>query len=59
MYLCRYLLNYNLQAIADSIGVQNHTTISYGIEKIESEYGSNPETKDMIDLLKKKINPPS
>ena len=59
MYLCRYLLNYNLQAIADSIGVQNHMTISYGIEKIESEYGSNPETKDMIDLLKKKINPPS
>ena len=57
MYLCRTMTSNNLQAIAESIGVQNHTTIMYGINKIEKDYKTKPDTKEVIDLLKKKISP--
>ena len=58
MYLCRQMIGDNLQTIADSVGVTNHTTIMYGINKIEKEYKENPETRERIDLIRKKINPP-
>ncbi|MGI6050858.1 MAG: chromosomal replication initiator protein DnaA [Bilifractor sp.] len=57
MYLCRQLIGNNLQTIASSVGVTNHTTIIYGIKKIEEEYEKNPSTREKIDLIKKKINP--
>jgi len=57
MYLCRTLTDNNLQSIADSVGAKNHTTVMYAINKIENEYTTNKETKQTIDLLKKKINP--
>ncbi|MCR4652490.1 MAG: chromosomal replication initiator protein DnaA [Eubacterium sp.] len=59
MFLCRQMTTNNLQQIAEAICVQNHTTIMHGIKKIEQDYASNKETHDTIDLLKKKINPPS
>jgi len=59
MYLCRTMIGNNLQVIAESVGVKNHTTIMYGVNKIEEEYNKNKETRDTIDLLKKKINPQS
>ena len=58
MYLCRQMIGDNLQTIADSVGVTNHTTIMYGINKIDKEYRENPETKERIDMIRKKINPP-
>ena len=57
MYLCRQMIGDNLQTIADSVGVSNHTTIMYGIRKIEDEYKNNPDTKEKIDIIRKKINP--
>lgn len=57
MYLCRELTDYNLQSIAESVGARNHTTVMYAINKISNEYTTNKETKNTIDLLKKKINP--
>jgi chromosomal replication initiator protein len=59
MFLCRKMTTNNLQQIAEAICVQNHTTIMHGIKKIEQDYAANNETRDTIDLLKKKINPPS
>lgn len=58
MYLCRQMIGDNLQTIAESVGVTNHTTIMYGINKIDKEYRENPETKERIDMIRKKINPP-
>ena len=49
MYLCRQMIGDN---------VTNHTTIMYGINKIDKEYRENPETKERIDMIRKKINPP-
>jgi len=58
MYLCRQMIGDNLQTIAESVGVTNHTTIMYGINKIDKEYRENPETKERIDMIREKINPP-
>ncbi len=57
MYLCRTLLGSNQQAIADAIGIKNHTTVIYGVDKIESDMEKDPALADTIEQLKKKINP--
>lgn len=35
----------------------NHATVSYGYDKIKSEIETDSKTRDLIDVLKKKINP--
>ena len=57
MYLIRFYLQLGLQDIATVVGVRNHTTIMHGCSKIENDIKSNEETRDMIELLKKKISP--
>ncbi len=57
MYLCRSILGSNQQTIADAVGVRNHTTIMYGINKIEEDMKKDPDFANTIDILKKKINP--
>lgn len=57
MYLCRSLLGSNQQTIADAVGVKNHTTIMYGVNKIEEDMKKDPDFANTIDVLKKKINP--
>lgn len=57
MYLCRSLLGSNQQTIADAVGVKNHTTIMYGVNKIEEDIKKDPDFANTIDILKKKINP--
>ena len=59
MYLMRTCLPIGLQEIATAVGVRNHTTIMHGFDKIENEYKTNTEVREMIDLLKKKISPKS
>lgn len=60
MYLCREMTDVPLIQIGKSIGNRDHTTIMYGIEKIEKELADarNQNTAEEIDILKKKINPP-
>ena len=57
MYLCRTILGSNQQTIADVIGVKNHTTIIYGVNKIEVDLKNDKNLSETIDVLKKKINP--
>ncbi len=57
MYLCRSLLGSNQQTIADAVGVKNHTTIMYGVNKIEEDIKKDPDFANTIEILKKKINP--
>lgn len=60
MYLCREMTDVPLIQIGKSIGNRDHTTIMYGIEKIEKELADvrNQNTAEEVDILKKKINPP-
>ena len=57
MYLCRSILGSNQQTIADAVGVKNHTTIMYGVNKIEEDMKKDPDFANTIEILKKKINP--
>ena len=57
MYLCREMTGMNLQRIGEYMGGKDHTTIMYGIRKIESQIKSSDSIKNTIQLLKKKINP--
>ena len=57
MYLIREMTKTNLQEIGSILGGKNHTTVMYGINKIEKDYQSNPDIRTEIDFLIKKINP--
>lgn len=57
MYICRRLLEYSLDNVAKVFGKKDHTTIMHGSKKIDDEIKKNPELKEKIDLIIKKINP--
>ena len=57
MYLCRDLTDTTLVNIAKILCKKDHTTVLHGIKKIEEEMKVNEELKNVIDIIKKKINP--
>lgn len=57
MYLCRLYTDEKLETIAHILKKDNHATISYGYDKIKKEIETDPSTKNLIDVLKKKISP--
>lgn len=57
MYLCRNMTEVTLKNIGAYLGGRDHTTVMNGINKIEAEIESSQTTKEIIDILKKKINP--
>ena len=57
MYLCRHMTEENLKIIGQYLGGRDHTTIMNGINKIEAELKTSESTREVIDILKKKINP--
>lgn len=57
MYLCREMTEAPLKAIGNYLGKKDHTTIIHGADKIATEIKSNESTSNVIDIIKKKINP--
>ncbi|MCI8417744.1 MAG: chromosomal replication initiator protein DnaA [Lachnospiraceae bacterium] len=57
MYLCRDILGISLKQIGEILGGRDHTTIMHGQEKIAGEIQNNDSTRQLIDTIKKKINP--
>ena len=57
MYLCRNLTEYSLEDIGKSLGKRDHTTILYGIQKIEKDIKSDGAIQNTIEVLIKKITP--
>ena len=57
MYLCRTLTTVPLQTIGKIIGNRDHTTVIHGADKITDEVKKNASTKDLIDIIIKKLNP--
>lgn len=57
MYLCRSLTDISLANIGGILGKRDHTTVLHGIDKITKEIETNESTKNVIDVLRKKINP--
>lgn len=57
MYLCRIFTDEKLETIGHILKKDNHATVSYGYDKIKKEIETDPSTKNLIEVLKKKINP--
>lgn len=57
MYLCRTLTDTPLKSIGLLLGGKDHTSISYGIKKIETDMKSDEALSNTISIIKKKINP--
>ncbi len=59
MYLCRELTSTPLKSIGNLLGKRDHTTVMHGVDKITTELSTNEDLKNKIDIIIKKINPPS
>lgn len=59
MYLMRTMSTkeLSLKAIGAIFGGKDHSTIKYGIEKIESEMETDETLANTVNIIKKKINP--
>ena len=57
MYLCKTMTDIPLDSIGSLLGGRDHSTIIHGIKKIADEYDSNETTRNLIETIKKKINP--
>ena len=56
MYICRELANMSFPAIGKDFGGRDHSTVLHAYTKIKDEYENNPETKDLIDDIKKALS---
>lgn len=56
MYMIREYTTTSLESIAKMLNKKDHTTILHGVKKIESEMNSNPDIKNKIEIIKKKMN---
>ncbi len=56
MYMIREHTTTSLDNIAKMLNKKDHTTILHGCKKIENEMLKNPDIKNKIDIIKKKMN---
>lgn len=57
MYLCKSMTDSSLETIGALLGGRDHSTIIHGIKKIDEDYSNDEATKNLINTIKKKINP--
>lgn len=57
MYLCKQLTEETYSSIGKALHRKDHSTIMYGVKKIQDDINDNPSTKNLIDVLTKKIDP--
>ncbi len=57
MYLCLEMTNVGTKRVGEIMGNRDHSTIIHGQRKIASEIQTSENTRNMIEILKKKINP--
>lgn len=55
MYLCRQLTTSTLVEIGKQFGGRDHTTVLFACNRIEEEMNINPNTKMIVDNIKKSI----
>ena len=55
MYLCRNVASLSFKQIGDDFGKRDHTTVMHAYKKIEQELRDDPNTKLIVDSVKKII----
>ncbi|MDO4977383.1 MAG: chromosomal replication initiator protein DnaA [Eubacteriales bacterium] len=59
MYLCRRYTEASLQNIGKLIGNRDHTTVIHGFEKISQQLETDESLKASMNIIIKKLNPPT
>ena len=57
MYLCREMTEDALVTIANLLNRKDHTTVLSACKKIEQEMASNPQTRNAVETIRKKVSP--
>ncbi len=57
MYLCGTMTDASQDSIGSLLGGRDHTTVIHGVKKITEECRTNEKMRDLIETIKKKINP--
>ena len=57
MYLCKNMTGVSLENIGELLGGRDHSTVIHGINKVEAELQTNEATVNLLNTIKKKINP--
>lgn len=57
MYLCKSMTDASLETIGTLLGGRDHSTIIHGIKKVDEDYNNDEATRNLINTIKKKINP--
>lgn len=57
MYLCREMTQTQFKEIGNIMGGRDHSTVIHGYEKISYDVKHSENIKNVIEVLKKKINP--
>lgn len=57
MYLCRQYTETSLQEVGQYLGKRDHTTVMHSIEKIQNEMDNNESTRNIVNVIIKKISP--
>ena len=57
MYLCREMTEDALTTIANLLNKKDHTTVISACRRIEQDISSNPQTRNTVDAIRKKLSP--
>ena len=57
MYLCRRLTDAPLKNIGAAFGGKDHTTVMNAVNSIEDKMKKNPEVKNTVEVISKKLSP--
>lgn len=57
MYLCKNMTDLPLNSIGQLLGGRDHSTVNHGIKKVTDEMSSDPNYKQTVEAIRKKINP--
>ena len=56
MYICRVLLDENLEKIGMAFGGKNHATVCHSVDKIKREIETNEQLKVAINKIYSQLN---
>ena len=57
MYLCRKFTEISLQELGHILGKRDHSTVMHSVEKIQNEIDTNESTRNIVNVIIKKISP--
>ncbi|MCD8014624.1 MAG: chromosomal replication initiator protein DnaA [Lachnospiraceae bacterium] len=57
MYLCLEMTNTGTKRVGEIMGKRDHSTIIHGQKKIAGEMKTSENTRNTVEIIKKKINP--